>query len=121
MYALIVLTFINYVHGESSEIQIGIASEEGMNELKLLALADYIDDNPRLSIFSILISKNGKLVFELYTGQIKQDYSHYLMSVTKSVLSTLIGIAIDQGKITSENTPLSEIIPKKLLSNKRLA
>ena len=67
MYALIVLTFINYVHGESSEIQIGIASEEGMNELKLLALADYIDDNPRLSIFSILISKNGKLVFELYT------------------------------------------------------
>ena len=121
MYALIVLTLINYVHGESSEIQIGIASEEGMNELKLLALADYIDDNPRLSIFSILISKNGKLVFELYTGQIKQDYSHYLMSVTKSVLSTLIGIAIDQGKITSENTPLSEIIPKKLLSNKRLA
>ena len=121
MYALIVLTLINYGRGESSEIQIGIASEEGMNELKLLALADYIDDNPRLSIFSILISKNGKLVFELYTGQIKQDYSHYLMSVTKSVLSTLIGIAIDQGKITSENTPLSEIIPKKLLSNKRLA
>ena len=120
MYALIVLTLINYGRGESSEIQIGIASEEGMNELKLLALADYIDNNPRLSIFSILISKNGKLVFELYTGQIKQDYSHYLMSVTKSVLSTLIGIAIDQGKITSENAPLSETIPKKLLSNKRL-
>jgi CubicO group peptidase (beta-lactamase class C family) len=120
LYALIVSTLINYGRGESSEIQIGIASEEGMNELKLLALADYIDDNPRLSIFSILISKNGKLVFELYTGQIKQDYSHYLMSVTKSVLSTLIGIAIDQGKITSENTPLSEVIPKKLLPNKRL-
>jgi len=119
MYALIVLTFINYVHGESSEIQIGKASEEGMDELKLMALADFIDDNPRLSIFSILISKNGKLVFELYTGQIKQDYSHYLMSVTKSVLSTLVGIAIDQGKITSENTPLSETIPKKLLSTKR--
>jgi CubicO group peptidase (beta-lactamase class C family) len=41
------------------------------------------------------------------------------MSVTKSVLSTLIGIAIDQGKITSENIPLSETIPKKLLSTKR--
>jgi CubicO group peptidase (beta-lactamase class C family) len=120
MSALIVSTFINYGRSESAEIQIGKASEQGMDELKLMALADFIDDNPRLSVFSILISKNGKLVFELYTGQIKQDYSHYLMSVTKSVLSTLIGIAIDQGKITSENTPLSEIIPKKLLSNKRL-
>ena len=119
MYALIVLTFINCGHGQSTEIQIGKASEEGMDELKLMALADFIDDNPRISIFSLLISKNGKLVFELYTGQIKQDYSHYLMSVTKSVLSTLIGIAIDQGKITSENTPLSETIPKKLLSTKR--
>jgi len=119
MYALIVSTLINYGRGESAEIQIGKASEEGMDELKLMALADFIDDNPRLSIFSLLISKNGKLVFELYTGQIKQDYSHYLMSVTKSVLSTLIGIAIDQGKITSENTPLSETIPKKLLSTKR--
>lgn len=119
MYALIVSTLINYGRGESAEIQIGKASEEGMDELKLMALADFIDDNPRISIFSLLISKNGKLVFELYTGQIKQDYSHYLMSVTKSVLSTLIGIAIDQGKITSENTPLSETIPKKLLSTKR--
>ena len=119
MYALIVSTLINYGRGESAEIQIGKASEEGMDELKLMALADFIDDNPRLSIFSLLISKNGKIVFELYTGQIKQDYSHYLMSVTKSVLSTLIGIAIDQGKITSENTPLSETIPKKLLSTKR--
>ena len=121
IHALIVSTLINYGHCESAEIQIGKASEEGMDELKLMALADYIDDNPRLSIFSILISKNGKLVFELYTGQIKQDFSHYLMSVTKSVLSTLVGIAIDQGKITSENTPLSEIIPKKLLTNKRIA
>ena len=119
-YALIVSTLINLGYSESAEIQIGKASEEGMDESKLMALADYIDDNPKLPIFSILISKNGKLVFELYTGQIKQDYSHYLMSVTKSVLSTLIGIAIDQGKITSENTPLSEVIPKKLLLNKRL-
>ncbi len=110
--ALIVSTLINFGHSESAEIQIGKASEEGMDESKLIALADYIDDNPKLPIFSILISKNGKLVFELYTGQIKQDYSHYLMSVTKSVLSTLIGIAIDQGKIMRENTPLSEVIPK---------
>ena len=65
MYALIVSTLINYGRGESAEIQIGKASEEGMDELKLMALADFIDDNPRLSIFSILISKNGKLVSEL--------------------------------------------------------
>jgi len=103
---------------EQSEIPVGKASEEGMDEVKLLDLAKRIEDDQRLPIFSLLISKNGKLVFELYTGQIKSDESHYLMSVTKSVLSTLVGIAIDQGKIPSTTTPLSDLAPAKLFKNK---
>ena len=89
-----------------------------MDEAKLLDLAKRIEDDQRLPIFSLLISKNGKLVFELYTGQIKSDESHYLMSVTKSVLSTLVGIAIDQGKIPSTTTPISDLAPAKLFKNK---
>ena len=109
---------IQLSHCESTEIPLGKASEEGVDETKLLALAQRIEDDPRLSIFSLLISKNGKLIFELYTGQIKPDESHYLMSVTKSVLSTLIGVAVDQGKIPSPTTPISELAPAELFKNK---
>jgi CubicO group peptidase (beta-lactamase class C family) len=107
-----------FSHCETTEIPLGKASEEGVDEVKLLDLAQRIEDDPRLSIFSLLISKNGKLIFELYTGQIKPDESHYLMSVTKSVLSTLIGIAVDQGKIPSTTTPISELVPAELFKSK---
>lgn len=96
---------------EQSEIPIGKASEEGMDEAKLLALAQWIEKEQRLAIYSLLISKNGKLVFELYTGQIKPDQSHYLMSVTKSVLSLLIGRFLDEDKKRTEDTSVAEMLP----------
>ena len=117
-FSLVLTTLNNLCFSQSSEIPLGKASEEGVDETKLLALAQRIEDDPRLPIFSLLISKNGKLIFELYTGQIKSDESHYLMSVTKSVLSTLIGIAVDQGKIPSTTTPISELAPARLFKNK---
>jgi CubicO group peptidase (beta-lactamase class C family) len=116
--SLVLTTLNNLCFSQSSEIALGKPSEEGVDETKLLASAQRIEDDPRLSIFSLLVSKNGKLIFELYTGQIKPDESHYLMSVTKSVLSTLIGIAVDQGKIPSTTTPISELAPGELFKNK---
>ena len=102
---------------EQSEIPVGKASEEGMDEAKLLALAQWIEKEQRLAIYSLLISKNGKLVFELYTGQIKPDQSHYLMSVTKSVLSLLIGIFLDEDKKWTEDSSVAEMLPKRFFRN----
>jgi len=115
---LFVGLFVQKGHCEPPEIPKAKASEEGMDEVKLFDLAKRIEKDQRLAIFSLLISKNGKLVFELYTGQIKAEESHYLMSVTKSVLSTLIGVAVGQGKIPGPITPISEMVPTKLFKNK---
>lgn len=57
----------------------------------------------------------------MYTGGIDRDDSHYLMSVTKSMLSTLVGIAIDRGAISDEIRPLSEILPSSIFKNKNHA
>jgi CubicO group peptidase (beta-lactamase class C family) len=99
----------------ANEIPTGYPYDSGVDETKLVELAYWIKNRGKnLPLYSLLISKNGKLIFELYTPGLDRDDSHYLMSVTKSVLSTLIGIAIDQKKIPSEITPLDQIIPNKL-------
>lgn len=94
-------------------------ADEGVDEEKLYELAKYIGDERKLPIFSLLISRNGKVIFELYTGDIDRDASHYLMSVTKSMLSTLIGVAVDKGVLPSEDEPLSQVLPSEAFKNKR--
>jgi CubicO group peptidase (beta-lactamase class C family) len=92
---------------------------EGMKSLIKL------DEHP---IHSILIVKNGKLVFEEYfngndiifncAGEIElkqkefdKDTLHCQTSVTKSITSTLLGIAIDQGKIPDINEKMLSYYP----------
>lgn len=50
---------------------------------------------------SLLVVRHGKLVFEQYYNKGSQTRPHRLASAGKSLLSTLIGIAIDQGVIKS--------------------
>jgi len=49
------------------------------------------------NIHSILIVRDGKLVFEEYFYQYDRNYTHDTASATKSILSLLVGLAIDQG------------------------
>ena len=70
---------------------------------------------------SFLIVRNGKLVFEAYyTGtdgargvvEFGEQTLHDTRSVTKSITSTLIGIAIDRGYIDSVDVPMARFFPE---------
>lgn len=60
-------------------------------------------------VHSILIWRNGKLVLEEYFYGYTADKPHQLRSASKSFIGTLVGIAIDQGKIKNENELLLPI------------
>lgn len=65
---------------------------------------------------SLLVIKNGRLVMEEYLGEMGRDDLHYTASVTKSVATLLLGIAMDRGLLPSLedgvlDTPLSRLIP----------
>lgn len=54
-------------------------------------------------IYSVLVSKNNQIVFEeYYNGKTSESLSN-VQSLTKGIMSVLIGIAIDKKFITSEN------------------
>jgi CubicO group peptidase (beta-lactamase class C family) len=72
------------------------------------------------AIYSLLIAKDNKLIFEKYFGDTKPDTKQHLYSATKSFASVLVGKAIELGYIKSDTDYISDYLPdvKKLnLSN----
>ncbi len=89
---------------------------------RLLLTLDNVQDH---NIHSLVIVKNGMLVFEKYfhgdkfnlaqyTGETGFDMhdTHNLCSATKSFTSAMIGIAIDKGYIQSVNDRVFEYFPQ---------
>jgi CubicO group peptidase (beta-lactamase class C family) len=63
---------------------------------------------------SFLVIRHGKLVFERYFNGSGATEANTLASLSKSILSLLVGIAIDQGELDLD-TPISELLPDALL------
>jgi CubicO group peptidase (beta-lactamase class C family) len=63
-------------------------------------------------IHSLLIARNNYLIMEEYFSGYERDDFHPVYSVTKSITSALIGIALKQGKINSLDTKLLEFFPE---------
>jgi CubicO group peptidase (beta-lactamase class C family) len=62
-------------------------------------------------LHSLLIIRNGAIVYEKYFGSNHQDTPHILYSVTKSFTSTLVGIALDQGKLSGVEERVVDLLP----------
>jgi CubicO group peptidase (beta-lactamase class C family) len=73
-----------------------------MNSTILSDMENYIESNSSLKINSFLIVRHGYLIFEHYGSSYDNgiDKTHHVFSVTKSVVSAMYGIAIEQGLIS---------------------
>jgi CubicO group peptidase (beta-lactamase class C family) len=60
---------------------------------------------------ALLIARNGALVSERYVNGMQPDSVWNVKSVTKSVQSALIGIAFEDGALTSLDQHISDIVP----------
>jgi CubicO group peptidase (beta-lactamase class C family) len=73
--------------------------DEGLDARQVAEVEKRIQDGAYGQVHSCLIVRNGKLVYERYFHGFRRDSLHRLYSVTKSVTSALVGIAIEQGLI----------------------
>ncbi|MGY5858645.1 MAG: serine hydrolase [Candidatus Thorarchaeota archaeon] len=91
--------------------------EHGMKFTILNDMMNAIEEN-QLLIDSVLIVKNGYLVFEEYPGVVyDQDNRHIIHSCTKSFTSALVGIAIEEGYIDSVDEKLVDLLPNRTYAN----
>lgn len=85
--------------------------KQGMDSAKLM-IADEFIRNRLPDAFSLLVVKNGYLVFEKYYSWGSREKYAVVHSVTKSVTSALIGIALDAGYLNSVDQKLIEFFPE---------
>jgi CubicO group peptidase (beta-lactamase class C family) len=70
------------------------------------------------TIDSVIVIRHGNVVLEEYPNpRYSADSRHHLFSVTKSITSLLVGIAIDRGFIESEDVPILDLFPGLLPSD----
>ena len=102
--------------------QIASLSDVGMDETPIAQFMNELINNIDHRFHSILIIKDGKLVFEKYfTGydfyhgpltEFNRDTKDNLASVTKSLTSALTGLAFDKGFIQNVNQKLFSFFPE---------
>lgn len=90
----------------SSKISLKTSKSDihGLSDDEVDELSDSIKNIPSLQ--SLLISRKGNLMHESYHAFKDDVKPQRVNSITKSVMSLLVGIAIDKGYIESENLPI---------------
>ena len=88
----------------------GLDSETLAQMLVQIEIEDY-------KIDSVLVVRNGYLVLDAYVHPFRSGDTHNLFSVTKSVLSALIGIALQQGYIESLDQHVLDFFPDREVKN----
>lgn len=61
---------------------------------------------------SLLVSRRGQLVAEYYARGVRPDAPANVKSASKSIISALVGIAIDRGAIMSVKEPIATWFPE---------
>jgi CubicO group peptidase (beta-lactamase class C family) len=89
--------------------------EQGVDSVKLAeGLLSIKQKN--LNIHSILLVRNGSVILDAYFYPYDGKSVHEFASVTKSVMTTLIAIASDQGKLNLDQ-PMLSFFPDRSIAN----
>ncbi|SDZ38790.1 CubicO group peptidase, beta-lactamase class C family [Evansella caseinilytica] len=83
----------------------------GMNADKLSALEAVIRSDYS-NINGIVVARKGFIAYEKYFHGCVPEEPHHIASVTKSIVSALIGIAIDAGYIQSADQKILDFFPE---------
>jgi CubicO group peptidase (beta-lactamase class C family) len=90
----------------NDEWKVSSLRAEGMDEALIVKMTNQILDGRFKGIHSMAIVKNGRLVYEAYFKNYTRESLHKIHSITKSISSILIGIAIDKRYIKSVDEPI---------------
>ncbi len=90
--------------------------EQGMSLEKLDMIDASITEND-VALHSVVVIKNGYIVYEKYYGYWSQYMAHTIQSCTKSFMSALIGIAIDKGYIDNVSQRVLDFFPEYTIDN----
>lgn len=82
--------------------------------LDAAVLADLVNQlaRPGLHTDSVILVRNGRVVLESYAAPFRAELRHDLRSVTKTVVAAIVGTAIQEGRIASDQAKVLAFFPE---------
>ncbi len=91
--------------------------EQGMDSQQLAqVLADIT--KREFAINTVLVARNGYLVMEANVWPFQPEARHMILSITKSVTSALVGMAIERGFIDNVEKPVLSFFPDRQIDHR---
>ena len=90
--------------------------EQGMDSEMLADMLETIEEQD-YDIDSVVVVRHGYMVVDATIFPFEAGSRHIIYSCTKSVISALIGIAIDEGYIEGVNQPALGFFPERTAAN----
>ena len=93
--------------GAASQDMPTVAPESvGVDSAPLVRMSEWLRGD-KMDVRSLVVVKDGKIVFERYSGGLARDNNYELYSVTKTITSLLAGILEGEGKLS----PATKVAP----------
>jgi len=96
-------------------ITIAASSVSEFTRDSLSAIAESAEELGPIS--SLVIFQNGEILEEQYFGRMNANRTHNIKSASKSILSILVGIAIEEGYLEGVDQQIGEFFPDYFASN----
>jgi CubicO group peptidase (beta-lactamase class C family) len=100
----------------TKEWPVSTPEAQGMQSQMLADMLEVIKKNS-YNIDSVLIIRNGYLVLDANFYPFSKGLKHPIHSCTKSIMSALVGIAIEKGFIKHVDQPVKDFFPDKTIAN----
>ncbi len=104
------LETVNYTPQSGNKWELSTPEEQGLDPELVAEL--YYNASQMENIYSLLIFKNGYLVAEDYFNAGSADQQVNIHSVTKSINSALVGLALEESCLTSLDQKMMEFFPE---------
>ena len=95
--------------------KVSAPEEVGLDAEELSRMTTRIEEQGEID--SVLIVKDGYLVLEEYYNDYDKEIQHEIYSCTKSIMSALIGIALERGEIESIDEKVLDFFPEYEIEN----
>jgi CubicO group peptidase (beta-lactamase class C family) len=101
----------------TQEWQVTTPEKQDMDSTTLDRITSYVQDSG-LEVDSVIVIRHGYIVYEKYFRALwNKDKIHNIYSCTKSVMGSLVGIAVQQGKIKNLDDKMLDYFPNRTIQS----
>ncbi|MBN2322104.1 MAG: serine hydrolase [Spirochaetes bacterium] len=104
------LASVDYAPLPGGDWKVSTPEAQGLDPMLVAEL--YLEASTMENLYGLLVVKNGYLVAEGYFNEGSIEQKARLQSVTKSFTSALVGIALDQGCLSSVDQKMTDFFPE---------